>query len=107
MWVTQTFAQSWRNEATVDGRVVRMSPQVSRLLSFMLIVGPRFSNAWEMSEYIWDHPDDTPLAMETVITVLLCSLRKFGVPVENKFGEGWRIPEYARTPDQYEFALAA
>lgn len=107
MSVSQTYAQSLLNYATINGAEITLPPQASKLLTFLLIHGPeRYAQEPLISEFLWYDPDDSALHLKSCISIYVLQLRRRGVVVQNEWGRGYRIPVFARS-DEAELALAA
>lgn len=94
--VRQTFAQSQRNECEIGG-CVSLTPTESRLLGILLVSHPVYHvSEAELIDLLWPNPDAAPDAEAVCLQTNLQHLRKAGVPIANRHGFGWRIPEWRR-----------
>lgn len=95
--VAMTVPQARRHCCTIDGRVVRLSPQLAALLAHLLVAGPhRFAGFDELVAVLWPDPDRQPLGAAAVIRTGVTMLRGRGVVVENHHGRGYRLPPHGR-----------
>lgn len=95
--ICMTLPQYRRHECTIDGRLVHLCPQATELLATMLVSGPdRFLNADMLVQALWPDPDLEPNWAEVMIWRYVLWLRRAGIPIENAYSFGWRIPRHAR-----------
>lgn len=80
-----------------DYPLAKTTDKQSKLFATVLYsCGRRLSNR-EIAELIWDHPDDSPLALRNVLSVMAHHIRtelhKKGIPIVLQSGEqrGWCV----------------
>jgi DNA-binding response OmpR family regulator len=96
--IVMTTPQYRRHECTVDGLTVRLSAAKTEFLATLLLCHPeRFLSISELIEASWPDPDFEPDYAGNIIAHWIEHLRLIGIPVENYWGFGWRIPAHARS----------
>lgn len=95
--ISMTLPQYRRRECAVDGRCVRLKPAEAETLALLLVNGPdRFLSGDELIEALWPNPDFEPNWALAIVWRRIHELRAYGVPIENCYKRGWRIPRHAR-----------
>jgi DNA-binding response OmpR family regulator len=105
--IQMTAPQYRRRECTIDGRTLKLKGTCYiELVALLLVSHPdRFVPLDELIEATWPDPDFEPDFAVSVLSVRLHRLRQKGIPIENDWGFGWRIPRWAR--EEIQMAEAA
>jgi DNA-binding response OmpR family regulator len=91
--VTMTLPQSRANKATINGVEKRMPPQNHRVLELLLMRQHPIKAIpmVDFIEYLWPDPDFEADFASQIVQIKICELRALGVPIENRWGYGYRL----------------
>jgi DNA-binding response OmpR family regulator len=96
-----TLPQLRRREASVDGRVMRLRPMETALVSTLLASSPYRPLDYDaLIEAMWPNPDTQALTAHNVLHVMVVRLRRRGIEIQTWWGRGFVIPAECRgAPD--------
>jgi len=100
-----TLPQALRHEAFTPLGLIKLRPLPHALLTLLLLRRPEdFVGLDDIVEALWPDPDKQPLATSDCIHFYVMQLRRAGVSIEVRRGQGWRIPRRSRETAQKQAA---
>lgn len=100
--IQMTWPMFKRCECKIDGVTLTLGYVSFAIVTYLLFSNPnRFVSPTELIDEIWPNPDKAPVDENNTLKVLICRLRKAGVPIEShrrwgKSNIGYRIPASER-----------
>lgn len=94
MNISMTYPQLLRNECTIDGSVIKMTPIMCRVLERLLLKRNTLVRWDEVIEAAYPNPDEEPESARDSIKVTISRHRALRIGIETRWGSGLFIPVY-------------
>lgn len=94
MNISMTYPQLLRNECTMDGSVIQMTPIMCRVLERLLLRRNTLVPWDEVIEAAYPNPDEEPESARDCIKVIISRHRALRIAIETRWGSGLFMPVY-------------